>query len=119
MEKASALASEDIGTPGAIRLSAGNFDGPKSLTLRGAHRHPDTRRTMTTSISDHPGRAIEPALPIEQALQRLKTERAAYVARLTARLERTDGGKDVDGYLERIENINAAIIRLASVVMRH
>jgi hypothetical protein len=68
---------------------------------------------MTTSISDRPGRAIE------QALQRLKTERAAYVARLTARLERAGGGKDVDGYLERIENINAAMIRLASVVMRH
>jgi len=67
---------------------------------------------MTTSISDRPGRAIE------QALQRLKIERAAYVARLTALLERAGGGKDVDGYLERIENINAAMIRLASVSMR-
>jgi hypothetical protein len=73
---------------------------------------------MTTSITERPVQAIE------LALQSLKIERAAYVARLTAVLERADdgkdvGGQDVDGYLERIENINAAMIRLASVSMKH
>ena len=51
---------------------------------------------------------------VETALQGLQDERAACVARLHAVLSMQGCDSEVEGYLKRIDSINAALIRLAS-----
>ncbi|MEZ5818249.1 MAG: hypothetical protein R3D44_14305 [Hyphomicrobiaceae bacterium] len=61
-----------------------------------------------STIIDRSGSAFE------LALQSLRDERAKCVARLTAALEANGSGSEVQGWLARIESINASLIRLAS-----
>ncbi len=55
----------------------------------------------------------------ELALQSLQDERSSCVARLHAVLEAPGRNTEVEGYLKLIENINAALIRLASAHIVH
>lgn len=52
---------------------------------------------------------------IELALQSLREERTACVKRLEIMLGLRECGTEVEGYLRRIDNINAALIRLADI----
>ncbi|MGE0702230.1 MAG: hypothetical protein AB7O57_24245 [Hyphomicrobiaceae bacterium] len=50
---------------------------------------------------------------IDLALQSLQEERSACVRRLEAVLADSGATTEVEGYLRRIENINASLVRLA------
>lgn len=51
---------------------------------------------------------------IERTLEGLKDERSACVARLKQVLAAVGYEQEVEAYLRRIDNINAALIRLAA-----
>jgi|LNFM01.1.fsa_nt_gb hypothetical protein len=56
---------------------------------------------------------------VELALQSLQDQRTSCVARLQAVLEAPGRDTEVEGYLKLIDNINAALIRLASAHIVH
>lgn len=55
----------------------------------------------------------QPVSSIELALAGLQEERTSCVRRLEAVLSSQGAESEVEGYLRRIDNINAALIRLA------
>ncbi|MFV0298291.1 MAG: hypothetical protein ACK5JT_19475 [Hyphomicrobiaceae bacterium] len=62
---------------------------------------------------------MPPAKPLENnilevTLQSLQEEREACVARLRRVLQQTESAEEAQGYLRRIDNINAALVRLAA-----
>jgi len=56
---------------------------------------------------------------IEMALVGLQEERSACVRRLEAMLAAQGPRTDVEAYLARIQNINAALVRLAGARLVH
>lgn len=56
---------------------------------------------------------------IDLALQSLQQERSACVERLGVMLASNGNDTEVQGYLRRIENINAALVRLAGSHIVH
>jgi hypothetical protein len=56
---------------------------------------------------------------IDLAVQGLQEERSACVARLQSVMAATGHELEVAGYLRRIENINAALVRLAGAHIVH
>ncbi|MEZ5855744.1 MAG: hypothetical protein R3D67_13735 [Hyphomicrobiaceae bacterium] len=62
---------------------------------------------------------IENTSMIELALQDLQMEREACVGRLRQVLEQSQHADEAQGYLRRIDNINAALVRLASARLRN
>ena len=56
---------------------------------------------------------------IDLALQSLQQERTACVERLGVMLASNGNDAEVQGYLRRIENINAALVRLAGSHIVH
>lgn len=55
----------------------------------------------------------EPRSVIELALQGLQEERTSCVRRLQAVLDSKGAETEIEGYMRLIDNINAALIRLA------
>lgn len=60
-----------------------------------------------------------PRSMIDLALQGLQEERLACVDRLEKVIAATGHEAEVEGYLKRIENINAALVRLAGSHIVH
>ena len=60
-----------------------------------------------------------PQSVIDLALQNLQQERSACVERLGVMLASNGNDTEVQGYLRRIENINAALVRLAGSHIVH
>lgn len=56
---------------------------------------------------------------IDLSMQCLQEERTACVARLEAILAASGHSTEVEGYLKRIDNINAALVRLAGSHIVH
>ena len=66
--------------------------------------------------------APQPSAPqsvIDLALQSLQQERSACVERLGVMLASNGNDTEVQGYLRRIQNINAALVRLAGSHIVH
>ena len=51
--------------------------------------------------------------PIELTMMGLQQERRSCVSRLCALLERGGASLEAEGYMRRLDNINAALIRLS------
>lgn len=62
---------------------------------------------------------VPPHSVIDLALQSLQQERSACVERLGVMLASNGHDTEVQGYLRRIENINAALVRLAGSHIVH